>query len=45
MQFIMATNHQNLIIQMQDVVKTYATNDIPFVALKQVNIDIKQVDK
>jgi ABC-type lipoprotein export system ATPase subunit len=33
---------QNIIIQMQDVVKTYLTGDVPFVALKDVNIDIRQ---
>ena len=33
---------QNIIIQMQDVVKTYVTGDTPFVALDHVNIDIKQ---
>jgi len=34
--------NQNIIIQMQDVVKTYNTGDVPFVALDNVNIDIKQ---
>src|SRR5215510_416518 len=38
----MAANYHNTIIQMQDVVKTYDTGDIPFTALKDVNIDIKQ---
>ncbi len=38
----MTGNHQNIIIQMQDVVKTYSTSDVPFVALDHVNIDIKQ---
>lgn len=38
----MTGNHQNIIIQMQDVVKTYDTGDVPFTALKDVNIDIKQ---
>jgi ABC-type lipoprotein export system ATPase subunit len=33
---------QNIIIQMQDVVKTYDTGDVPFVALNNVNIDIRQ---
>ncbi|HEY3310530.1 MAG TPA: ABC transporter ATP-binding protein, partial [Anaerolineales bacterium] len=33
---------QNIIIQMQDVVKTYDTGEIPFVALDHVNIDIRQ---
>ena len=35
-------NGKNIIIQMQDVVKTYDTGDVPFVALNNVNIDIKQ---
>ncbi len=35
-------NNQNIIIQMQDVVKTYSTGDVPFVALDNVNIDIRQ---
>ncbi len=38
----MIDKNQNIIIQMQDVVKTYATGDVPFVALNNVNIDIKQ---
>jgi len=38
----MTSNDQNIIIQMQDVVKTYDTGDVPFVALDHVNIDIKQ---
>jgi len=38
----MTDNNQNIIIQMQDVVKTYNTSDVPFVALNNVNIDIKQ---
>jgi putative ABC transport system ATP-binding protein len=38
----MTGNHQNIIIQLQDVVKTYSTGDVPFVALKHVNMDIKQ---
>ena len=33
---------QNIIIQMQDVVKTYDTGDMPFTALDNVNIEIKQ---
>jgi ABC-type lipoprotein export system ATPase subunit len=33
---------QNLIIQMQDVVKTYHTGGVPFLALDNVNIDIQQ---
>jgi len=36
------TDNQNIIIQMQDVVKIYNTSDAPFVALNNVNIDIKQ---
>ena len=38
----MTGNHRNIIIQMQDVVKTYKTGDAPFVALNHVNIDIQQ---
>ena len=38
----MTGNSQNIIIQMQDVVKTYSTGDFPFVALNNVNIDIRQ---
>ncbi|MGZ6347022.1 MAG: ATP-binding cassette domain-containing protein, partial [Anaerolineales bacterium] len=38
----MMGNSQNIIIQMQDVVKTYSTGDLPFVALNNVNIDIRQ---
>ena len=38
----MTGNHQNIIIQMQDVVKTYDTGSIPFTALSNVNIDIRQ---
>ena len=37
----MSDTHQNLIIQMQDVVKTYRTVDIPFLALNHVNMDIQ----
>ena len=38
----MSDKNQNIIIQMQDVFKTYVTGDTPFVALDHVNIDIKQ---
>jgi len=38
----MTDKNQNIIIQMQDVTKTYNTGDVPFVALNNVNIDIKQ---
>src|SRR5258706_6483419 len=38
----MTSTNQNIIIQMQDVMKTYSTGDVPFVALDNVNIDIKQ---
>ncbi len=38
----MTGKDQNIIIQMQDVVKTYDTGDVPFVALNNVSIDIKQ---
>ncbi len=38
----MTGNDQNLIIQMQDVGKTYPTGEVPFIALKNVNIDIEQ---
>ena len=38
----MSGNKQNTIIQMQDVVKIYNTGDVPFVALDNVNIEIKQ---
>jgi ABC-type lipoprotein export system ATPase subunit len=38
----MSGNNQNIIIQMQDVVKTYNTGDAPFAALNNVNIDIRQ---
>lgn len=38
----MTGNHPNIIIQMQDVVKTYGTGDVPFAALNHVNIDINQ---
>jgi ABC-type lipoprotein export system ATPase subunit len=33
---------QNVIIQMQDVVKTYDTGEVPFTALKNVTMDIRQ---
>ena len=33
---------KNIIIQMLDVVKTYTTSDVPFVALNHVTIDIQQ---
>jgi len=38
----MTGNDENVIIQMQDVVKTYNTGDIPFTALNHVSIDIRQ---
>ncbi len=38
----MSDKNSNIIIQMQDVVKTYITGDTPFVALNHVNIDIQQ---
>jgi len=38
----MTGKNQNIIIQMQDVVKTYSTGDVPFMALHNVNIDIEQ---
>ncbi len=38
----MIDTEQNIIIQMQDVVKIYDTGDVPFVALSHVNIDIRQ---
>jgi putative ABC transport system ATP-binding protein len=38
----MTGNNQSLILQMQDVGKTYFTGETPFVALKNINIDIKQ---
>ncbi|MGC1376923.1 MAG: ABC transporter ATP-binding protein, partial [Anaerolineales bacterium] len=38
----MSDKDQNIIIQMQNVVKTYTTGDVPFVALNNVNIDIRQ---
>jgi ABC-type lipoprotein export system ATPase subunit len=39
---IMTGNKQNIILQLEDVTKTYRTGDVPFVALRDVNIDIKQ---
>jgi ABC-type lipoprotein export system ATPase subunit len=41
-QKIMNDNHQNVLVQMQDVVKTYNTGETPFVALDHVNLNIKQ---
>ena len=38
----MTDKDQNIIIQMQDVVKTYDTGDVPFTALDHINIEIKQ---
>ncbi|HEV2667037.1 MAG TPA: ATP-binding cassette domain-containing protein, partial [Blastocatellia bacterium] len=38
----MSDGNQNIIIQLQDVVKTYQTGDAPFVALNNVNMDIKR---
>lgn len=38
----MTGGNQNIIIQMQDVVKTYNTGEVPFIALNNVNIDIIQ---
>jgi ABC-type lipoprotein export system ATPase subunit len=38
----MTGNNQNLLIQLQKVVKTFATGEGPFVALNQVNMDIRQ---
>jgi ABC-type lipoprotein export system ATPase subunit len=35
-------NNHNQIIQMRDVVKAYSTGEGPFLALKDVNIDIQQ---
>ena len=39
---IKAANNQNIIIQMREVFKTYSTGDIPFIALNNVNIDVRQ---
>jgi len=38
---MMTRKQQNLIIQMRDVVKAYTSGDGPFLALKDVNIDIE----
>jgi len=38
----MTGNNRNLILQMQGVGKTYYTGETPFVALKNINIDVKQ---
>jgi ABC-type lipoprotein export system ATPase subunit len=38
----MTGKNQNIIIQMRDVVKTYSTGDVPFLALNNVTLDIKQ---
>jgi ABC-type lipoprotein export system ATPase subunit len=38
----MTDKNQNIIIQMQDVTKTYETGDAPFTALDNVNLEIKQ---
>ena len=38
----MTGKDQNIIIQMQNVVKTYLTGEVPFVALDHVNLDIQQ---
>jgi ABC-type lipoprotein export system ATPase subunit len=38
----MTDKNQNIFIQMQDVVKTYSTGDVPFTALDNVSIEIKQ---
>lgn len=38
----MPDNPQQLIIQMRDVVKAYATGGEPFVALRDVNLDIEE---
>lgn len=38
----MTDKDQNIIIQLQDVVKTYDTGDVPFTALDHINIEIKQ---
>ena len=38
----MSGNPPNPIIQMQEVVKTYNSGEIPFVALNHVNLDIQQ---
>ncbi len=38
----MASNSNGVVIQMRDVVKTYVTGGVPFEALKNISIDIKQ---
>lgn len=38
----MTDQNQNIIIQLQDVVKTYRTGEVPFVALDHVTLDIRQ---
>jgi len=38
----MTGKNPNTIIQMQDVTKIYSTGDVPFVALNEVNIDVRQ---
>ncbi|MBN1994034.1 MAG: ATP-binding cassette domain-containing protein [Anaerolineae bacterium] len=38
----MTGKNQNIIIQMQNVVKAYLTGEVPFVALDHVNLDIRQ---
>jgi ABC-type lipoprotein export system ATPase subunit len=38
----MTDQNQNVIIQLQDVVKTYRTGEAPFVALNHVTLDIRQ---
>src|SRR4030095_12797815 len=38
----MTNINQNTIIQMQAVIKTYDTGDVPFMALNNVNIDVRQ---
>ncbi|HEX2995851.1 MAG TPA: ABC transporter ATP-binding protein [Anaerolineales bacterium] len=38
----MDASNQNIILQLQDVVKAYDTGGAPFVALKDVNLDIRQ---
>jgi len=38
----MTDKDPNIIIQMKDVVKTYSTGDVPFVALNHVTMDIQQ---
>ncbi|MCB9138557.1 MAG: ATP-binding cassette domain-containing protein [Caldilineaceae bacterium] len=38
----MANSNQRVIIQLQNVVKTYFTGELPFTALDHVNLDIRQ---